>query len=362
MSSELVFSSGDSIAFDSVRPPIRKPHFVTLDAARGIAAIAVMIHHIGLENGSNILRRGFFAVDFFLILSGFVIALSYDRKLRGDLSFNGFMKLRIARLWPMVVLGGILAIAAYATNPQPDVSGWALAFQFALIPIVTGGLLFPANPPLWSLLYEIAANGVHALLLARLSLRQLTALFLALVAIDFAILALHHFWAAGFTIAQAPYAVARILTGYVMGMLMFRLYQGGQLPKIKAPFYLPLLLILVPLLVPKILSERIVAVLALGCVFPAAMLLGINNPCPARWQSAMKWLGGISFPLYITHMPIIHLWQSTGLFDHSTRYGWLVWSLPVITAIAAAAVFERFYDLPLRTWLKARSQGVTRIG
>jgi len=352
----------DTPATNSVIPPPHRAHFLTLDAARGIAAIAVVLHHIGVENGSNILRRGFFAVDFFLILSGFVIALSYESKIGKGLSLGNFLKLRIARLWPMVILGGGLAVLAYAVNIPVEYDLLKLSLQFALIPVVTGGLLFPFNPPLWSLLYEVVANIVHGACLGRLTTRQISAIFIALLAVDFAILAIHRFWAAGFTIEQAPYAIVRIFTGYIMGILIYRLYRDGRLPIIKAHFLLPLFLILIPLLIPKMVSERIVAVVALGCIFPIAMLLGINNPSPARWNGVMKWLGGISFPLYITHMPIMYIWRATGILNTNSGYGPIVWALPVISAIIAATIFERWYDLPIRMRLRQVIRNRNMIG
>ena len=88
----------------------RTQTFVALDGLRGIAAIAVAARHApylwaaGAPTG--FLRESYLAVDFFFILSGFVIAQAYERRLAGTLTWRGYMALRLERLYP-AILGGL---------------------------------------------------------------------------------------------------------------------------------------------------------------------------------------------------------------------------------------------------------------
>ncbi len=79
-------------------------HFVALDSLRGIAALMVAFHHFrtdSLLDGLTIVRQAWLFVDFFFLLSGFVIAATYrDRLARGH-GVLPFMLLRIGRLYPL---------------------------------------------------------------------------------------------------------------------------------------------------------------------------------------------------------------------------------------------------------------------
>ena len=72
--------------------------FVTLDGLRGIAALAVVTRHAPYFR--NPFFESYLAVDFFFVLSGFVLAHAYGQRLRGNLSILDFVKIRIVRLYP----------------------------------------------------------------------------------------------------------------------------------------------------------------------------------------------------------------------------------------------------------------------
>ena len=86
--------------------------FVTLDALRGIAAIGVMLYH-SMPDSPLVIPGGYLAVDLFFVLSGFVIALTYEDKLRDGMTPREFLALRAIRLWPMLLVGAGLGIALY---------------------------------------------------------------------------------------------------------------------------------------------------------------------------------------------------------------------------------------------------------
>ena len=93
-----------------------KNHFEVLDGLRGIAALAIVIFHfmewVFPDSSKNFIGHGFLAVDFFFCLSGFVIGYAYDDRIR-KIGACQFIKLRLIRLHPLVILGSILGLIGF---------------------------------------------------------------------------------------------------------------------------------------------------------------------------------------------------------------------------------------------------------
>ena len=88
-----------------------KPRYEILDGLRGVAAMIVVAFHL-LETYSKgpayqVLNHGYLAVDFFFVLSGFVIGYAYDDRWN-RMSLKGFFKRRLVRLHPMVIMGSFI--------------------------------------------------------------------------------------------------------------------------------------------------------------------------------------------------------------------------------------------------------------
>src|SRR6478609_4707 len=94
-----------------------KSHYEILDGLRGIAAVTVVIFHI-LETFSDgdhaklMINHGYLAVDFFFVLSGFVIGYAYDDRWN-KMSVGDFFKRRLIRLQPMVIIGMIIGAVGF---------------------------------------------------------------------------------------------------------------------------------------------------------------------------------------------------------------------------------------------------------
>jgi len=88
-----------------------KPHYDLLDGLRGVAALMVIWYHVfegfAFASAGNIetLNHGYLAVDFFFILSGFVIGYAYDDRWGKNFTMKDFFKRRLIRLHPMVIMG-----------------------------------------------------------------------------------------------------------------------------------------------------------------------------------------------------------------------------------------------------------------
>lgn len=88
-----------------------KPHYAALDGLRGVAAVMVVLFHMFEGSARDfqfhmdqIINHGYLSVDFFFMLSGFVIGYAYDDRWE-KMNLWNFCKRRLVRLQPMVVMG-----------------------------------------------------------------------------------------------------------------------------------------------------------------------------------------------------------------------------------------------------------------
>lgn len=152
-----------------------KPRYELLDGLRGVAAIFVILYHFGEGFATSpvdqMMNHGYLAVDFFFILSGFVIGYAYDDRWQRGMSAGNFMLRRVIRLHPMVILSVIFGAVAYLIQgsvrwdgtPMPlSMLLLALLLGLFLIPVLPGAgadvrgnnEMFPLNGPSWSLFFE----------------------------------------------------------------------------------------------------------------------------------------------------------------------------------------------------------------
>ena len=91
-----------------------KPHYALLDGLRGVAALIVIGYHVfeafAASPVEQRVNHGFLAVDFFFILSGFVIGYAYDDRWGTRLTLKDFFRRRLIRLHPMVVPACVLGV------------------------------------------------------------------------------------------------------------------------------------------------------------------------------------------------------------------------------------------------------------
>lgn len=158
----------------------------SLTAWRGVAAMIVVAFHLFETYSSGpktqILNHGYLAVDFFFVLSGFVIGYAYDDRWN-RMTVWGFFKRRLIRLQPMVILGTLIGAFWFYFSAAP---GFELVMQTPwwklLLIMVLGCIMFPTPPSMdirgwkeinslngaqWSLLWEYVANIMYALFVRR---------------------------------------------------------------------------------------------------------------------------------------------------------------------------------------------------
>lgn len=312
--------------------------FHTLDALRGVAAVAVMLFHGGAD-APLVTARGYLAADLFFALSGFVLAHAYLQKLRDGLSPLAFFRARLIRIYPLFLLGAVIGYLLWPGS----------LLVLLMIPTPSpGGMLFSNNVPLWSLLFELVANLAWALLAVRLRLRWLMLLAAAFAALYFpAALAAGHGDLGAFWASALP-GLARTFFSFTLGLILHHLFVRCGSVQITAARGWLLLPLLLAILIPLTASPALADIATLCLALPVIVWLG------ARWQVPQAGLadriGGISFPLYCIHAPILALGRGSPLAVGLLSAG----------LIAAALLLDRFYDRPVQARLRAWRQTACR--
>ena len=291
--------------------------YYTLDGMRGLAAIAVVIFHFD-NLGITTIKGGYLAVDFFFILSGFVLAVAYEQKfLNNRIGVLDFALLRLIRLYPLYAIGtlfGLIALACGIPLGMPALTPGqftaAALTGLAMLPDPWSVLsLYPANPPAWSLMFELIVNMVFAVLLVRLRSRYL--LVGCLICFALYALKLQHAW------VRAPYAnlgpywdqfvggLLRVTGGFTAGMLLKRVSDPSKRRIDWRSFPAIAVLLATLALEPSLATD----ILALGVIFPVVIWLGSRFELPARCRHGCEVLGDISYPLYATHFGLLYLFD-----------------------------------------------------
>lgn len=378
-----------------------KPRYAILDGLRGVAALVVILFH-GFETyipffGTQHINHGYLAVDFFFVLSGFVIGYAYDDRWDRMSTWN-FFKRRLIRLHPMVVAGTLFGACLFFFGESDYFSliGGTEPWKFFLC-IVLGLLMIPAgtgldirgwgetnslNGPNWSLTFEYIGNILYAFVLRRL---PTVVLGMLCVASAFLTMNLALGWDVFGFFAQPKYDViggwsitpdqmyvgfSRLLYPFLCGLLISRLLPkfitkenpSGSPLGIRGGFWWASLLLVVLFAVPQIGGKSCVAdglyqVFAIVVMFPVIVLIGAGSKTTDK-RSA-KWcetLGNLSYPLYITHFPLMYM-QMAWVASHKDSPVWhhVVLNLGILlVAIGIAWAFLKLYDEPVRAWLKKK--------
>lgn len=322
-----------------------------LDGLRGVAAITVVLLHSGFYA-----LHGYLAVDLFFIMSGLVIAGSYEERLAsGRLSFRGYAGQRLLRLYPMLFLGSVvglgLCLAGLSTWQPKDGSDLALAAtsQFLLIPFLAASAsLFPLNNPQWSILWEIAANFAHAAGFAKasntvlLTVVAVSACGLAWYAIDARTLGVGVAW------GSVMGGLARVGFGFFAGVLLHRTRPNWEPFVPRVHFALPALIFALLVSVPPSLvpNGSLFGLYDLGIVLAVLVPL-VMLAARARGGRAAEALGHVSYPLYAINEPVVFALLFVVKVDRGTL------ALAVAGLIVIAWLIGRHVDAPLNARRRA---------
>ncbi|MBB6427200.1 acyltransferase [Sphingopyxis sp. JAI128] len=351
-------------------PAAPKQHYIFLDGLRGVAALMVLLLHWFEGNGKELFGSGLLAVDFFFILSGFVVALAYEQRLLAQGRSAQFIRQRFIRLYPMIAAGVLLGFTRFAMlsfqesgSPINEELVTQLVGGLAMIPFdLDGGVagFFPLNNALWSLHFEFIAYLAFWLVLYRVNIFGLAVI--ALVAmLGCYVWAMMTFGpadlrsAAGDTATGYIHALSRVAFSFTLGMIIFRCRDRTTGAVLPGGRWLALLLV-AALVLPRDLVPPLAVMALLALVFPYIIAAGTKVVHSGPFTGAEKMLGDLSYPLYALHVPLI--WTMNGacktLGIGFTQNPFLngLFILPLTLAISYAAFL--LYDRPLRRWLTAR--------
>ena len=368
-----------------------KPHYELLDGLRGTAALLVIFYHIGEGFATSPVdqhvNHGYLAVDFFFILSGFVIGYAYDDRWGKSLNIWNFFRRRLIRLHPMVIMGAVLGVAAYCIQGCVQWDGTAvpltmvlLAFllNLFLLPVIPGtgtdvrgnAEMFPLNGPNWSLFFEYIGNILYALFLRRLSTRWLTALTavagLGLGAFAVGNLSGYGHLGVGWSMIDWNLlgGFLRLMFSFSIGLLMSRVFRPV---KIRGAFWICSAIVAVLLSLPhigggeKMWMNGLYEAICTLFIFPALVWLGASGKTTDKVTSKVcRFLGDISYPVYVVHYPLMYLFYAWLWSREETipfSQAWPVAAGVIILSVVLAWACMRFYDVPVRRWLSRRFPG-----
>jgi peptidoglycan/LPS O-acetylase OafA/YrhL len=331
----------------------------------------------------QVINHGYLAVDFFFLLSGFVIAYAYDDRWVGMSQWE-FYKRRLIRLQPMVVMGTLIGAALYFQQSGPlfplmPAPAWkvllVMIVGFTLLPLPPSAdirgwqEMHPLNGPAWSLFYEYIGNIAYAVLVRRFS-NLLLGLFVfaaALLLIQVAVFGGRGDLIGGWALNASGLHIgfARLLFPFFAGVLLIRI---GRRIAVNGAFAICSVLLVIALSLPRFGDaghawvNGLYEALCVIVVFPLIVAIGAGEKLATGTSIKIaRIFGDLSYPLYITHYPLIYLYSGWIYRDKvPPSVGAPVGVVVVAASVAMAYACSRFYDLPVRRLLAAKFLPATR--
>ena len=338
-----------------------------LTGARGLAAWLVVLFHIrgsiaGVpQDVMRVLDKGYLAVDFFFLLSGFVIWLAWHERLRDPRAIPAFLLKRVLRVWPLhgvmlaalvgvVMAQGVLGHPVGAEFPNRDLPFHLLLLQdWGPVPPMTW------NVPAWSISAELVAYLLFPMLVLTIDWRRCpTPVVLLGVAAPLALLG----WAmrGEATLGQdiAGFGVLRCTTEFAAGTAVGALWLRWR-DHVSA--WWPMLGAAVGGLA---LAMGVPEVAAMPMTFAAllvALALGAGTPGHVLEGRTVHWLGTISYATYLSHYVLWHAFKLVAVRDLADVPPL---SIGVFLALllAVSAFLYAYVEVPAQRWRGLRPAGL----
>ena len=366
-----------------------KPHYHLLDGLRGVAALMVIWYHVfegyAFAGGTTIdtFNHGYLAVDFFFILSGFVIGYAYDDRWGKNFTMKDFIKRRLIRLHPMVIMGAVVGAITFYIQGSVQWDGTHIGISMVMlsllctiffIPAMPGvgyevrgnGEMFPLNGPCWSLFFEYIGNILYALFIRRLSNKALTivVVLLGVALASFAIFNVSGYGniGVGWTLDGVNFigGLLRMLFPFSMGMLLSRNFKPM---KLRGAFWICTLVMIALFAVPylegteSICTNGIYEAFCIIIAFPILLWIGASGTTTDKKSTQIcKFLGDISYTIYVIHYPFMYLFYAWLIKNQLFTLGetWQVALCVYAWNILFAYLCLKLYDEPVRKYLAKR--------
>jgi peptidoglycan/LPS O-acetylase OafA/YrhL len=336
-----------------------------LTGARGIAAWFVVLFHLrfmmaGIGGATGPMRFGYLAVDFFFVLSGFVIWLTYGERLRaqGLAGIPEFLKRRVARVWPLhlfmlgcaIPFALLLAISGRADWQQYPPAELPLHFLLLQNWGFTDRLTW--NVPAWSISCELAAYLVFPFLVMAVDWRKLPTVALLAIALGLAAAIWGVFALTGATVLGqeimtlgVPRCLGEFALGTIICALWLRWRDRPALPAFAAT-------VTGVALVAAHLAGLLPQTAAIPLAFAAlVLLLALTSGMRGNLleSAPVHYLGEISYATYLGHWL---LWMGFKLvFVSGHDMGWPLFALFIALVLASSAMLYHWIERPAQRWL-----------
>jgi peptidoglycan/LPS O-acetylase OafA/YrhL len=378
------------------RADIGQRHFIALDSLRGIAALSVVLFHVGWMNVAQNLsyvRNSYLMVDVFFVLSGFVIFHAYNGRLQTAQDVLRFIWLRFWRIYPLhfALVMVFLAIEAakyfvqlkfglVASNPAFTVNNWnALIGNVLLVQSLHIYKSLTFNGPAWSISVEFYTYLLFALM-AWCIIGRARILFFAAAISVLGMVLLVHLGPVGTTF---DFGILRCLAGFFLGGLTFALYESlhatrmaGIHSRLTGWLALSAMMGFALFLTAKQPGSWDLAVYPLAALLILFVALATpSGPVGFLGARPLRWLGTVSYSIYMVHTAI--LWFVAQLIrfgEHarevrlslheepilmpSAAVGILALALAIGLVLVVSHVSYTWIEKPFRDWSKGawRSQ------
>jgi peptidoglycan/LPS O-acetylase OafA/YrhL len=336
-----------------------KKHLDALDGLRGLAAIAVLLFHLGRWlDAPWLAANGSLAVDLFFCLSGYVLPLAYLSR-RDSLSNIDFLRLRAIRLMPLIVFGGLVSAAfilakleaSHLRTLHASLTA-ALAGAMLNIPIfgapheIGGPEVFPLNGPQYTLFLELVANAVWWPLRKHISYAALAGVIL----VSAVLVAL--FGLGGDVPQTFVLGFPRVALSFSLGLVLYGLRERYRpSPAINTAIFVAAGLSTLTLFYAPVTLPIWVALIWIVAVGPALIISGTRLALPDTAASAARVLGALSYPIYALHYPLF-CWADV---VYRAKFGAqrFVTEAPFVCLVVVAGAYAalRLYDEPVRRGL-----------
>lgn len=372
--------------------------FEALDGWRGVCAcLVVMFHFHGYSPiySWGLVRNSYLFVDFFFVLSGFVIAWNYAARLDSWHGVRRFLLLRIGRVYPLHVFM-LLCFLAYEglrylngqgqASPPPTFSGGtepiALLSNIFLVHSLNLHESLTWNGPSWSISTELWAYVIFALVSAWLGMRN----WMLLLAAIAGPLLLLHLSRTGMDTTY-DWGLIRCVFGFALGVACYRVHKAWPQAQDIARTRAGLMAALECLVVAAVVVFVAMAGTSFWSFFapfvfaPAVLVFSLESGAFSQVLRLpfLKWLGKLSYSIYLTHfifvlvLPSIvkrilrqDLWTPMPLvngqyvmaYGRDDFEGTLFYGLVLALTLAFSAFTYRWVETPGREWTRKWVRGV----
>ncbi|MCC2956055.1 acyltransferase [Massilia sp. IC2-477] len=343
-------------------------HLPALTSLRFVAAIMVVLSHLTfLEksgNGtvswiqSNIFKEGYIGVTFFFVLSGFILAHSYDCRFKAKaITKWQFLRARIARIVPLHVLTFVVGICIILQVSDSIWISHFIAVSTANLTLIHSFVpdlqwYFSVNSPSWSISVEMFFYILFPLLIT-LRTRYLLIFGIGIAALKFGLL----IWPQTSThFIQYVFPPLR-LADFVLGIVAYRLsqcYQAYLKARVRELQTGSVIFLVLTIISSYMFSQAVrydLYYVIPMCLIVVAFSLQVSSPWKWLENKRFLLLGEASFALYMVHYLVILTGEyvRSSLFgEGSSSYAEISAVTYVVASIAISIILHSYFELPAK--------------